>query len=256
MRRTLLCAAFTLVGAWAAAQCTPDPLYADSVFGVWPDTTENFRAGVLSQFYSDTLNIIVPSNASQIPADPPYPALPLDSIQLLGVNGLPPGLAVLCNSQTPASCTYLPEMLGCGLIEGTPTAVGSYPLELNVRAWSTVQIVVPIPVSQDITFGGYEIVITDGSTSIVNVVPGLSGVRNVPNPFAARTSIEFQSGSAGIARVRVFNMVGEEIWDQSVQVKAGSNKLTFDGSDLPTGVYLYKIQSGGESFTGRMALQR
>ena len=147
-------------------------------------------------------------------------------------------------------------MLGCGLIEGTPTALGSYPLELNVRAWSTVTIVVPIPVSQDITFGGYEIVITDGSTSIVNVAPGLSGVRNVPNPFSARTSIEFQSGIAGIARVRVFNLVGEEIWDQSVQVKAGSNKVNFDGSDLPTGVYLYKIQSGGDTFTGRMALQR
>ncbi len=256
MKRTLLYTAFAWASVGASAQCTPDPLYADSVFGVWPDTTENFLPGVLGQFYSDTLNLLVPGNASMIPADPPYPDMALDSIQLLSINGLPPGLVNVCNSQTPATCTYLPDMLGCGLIEGVPTQTGTFPLELNVRAWTTVQIVVPLPVSQDITFSGYEIVISDGTTGISAMMAGLSAVRNVPNPFTNRTSIEFQTGAAGTARVRVFNMVGDEVWDRTVQVKAGTNKLAFDGSDLPTGVYLYKIQSGGDTFTGRMALQR
>lgn len=240
----------------AQAQCTPDPLYADSVYGVWPDTTENFKAAFLGQFYSDTLNLIVPANASDIPADPPYPAIAIDSIQLLGVAGLPGGLSIICNSQTAAECTYLPTQLGCGLIEGEPTAVGSYPLELTVRAWFTL----PFPFGvqyEDITFGGYDIIVSEDNTGIAtNSAVGLANVRNIPNPFTTRTSIEFQVGRAGDARLRVFSLVGEEMWHQTIQAKAGVNKVTFEGGDLPAGVYLYKIESGSDTFTGRMALQR
>lgn len=239
----------------AHAQCTPDPLYADSVYGVWPDTTENFKAGFLSQFYSDTLNLIVPANASDIPADPPFPPIAIDSIHLLGVNGLPPGLAVMCNSQTSAACTYLPTQLGCGLIEGEPTTVGSYALELTVRAWFTVPLFGVQ--SEDITFTGYEIVVGEDNTGIAsNTMVGLANVRNIPNPFTTRTTIEFQVGRAGDARLRVFSLVGEEMWHQTVQAKVGVNKVSFESGDLPAGVYLYKIESGSDTFTGRMALQR
>ena len=257
MKRTILAIALSLTGSWASAQCTPDPLYTDSVFGVWPDTTENFAPGILGQFYSDTLNLIVPSNAADIPADPPYPNFPLDSIQLLNVSGLPPGLAINCNSQTAAACTYLPEQLGCGLIEGTPTAAGVFDMALTVRAWSTITIVVPIPVSQEITFDGYEIEISEINTAVnTPALAGLSNVRNIPNPFSTRTSIEFLAGRAGAARVRVFDLVGEEVWNQSLQTKVGANKVNFEAADLPAGVYLYKIESGSTTYTGRMALQR
>jgi hypothetical protein len=257
MKKTLLLGLFALVGMGASAQCTPDPLYADSVFGVWPDTTENFRAAFIGQFYSDTLNLIVPANAADIPAVPPYPAIPIDSIQLLGVDGLPAGLSIICNSQTAAECTYLPTQLGCGLIEGIPTVTGTYPLGLTVKAWFTIMIVVPIVQSQTITFSGYKIVVGEAGTGInVPVLPAISNVRNVPNPFSVRTNIEFQAGRSGLARVRVFDLVGEEVWDQTVQTKMGVNRIPFEGADLPAGIYLYKIQSGNDAYTGRMALQR
>lgn len=255
MKKLLLISTFTAAGTIASAQCTPNPLYVDSVFGVWPDTTTNFIPGVVGQFYSDTLNLIVPASASDIPADPPYPALSLDSIQLVGVSGLPPGISVLCNSQTSASCTYLPTMLGCGLLEGTPTQAGTFRLTLNVLGWATIPFlgVQSVPVS----FAGYEIVITDVGTGLAtHAASGISGVRNVPNPFASRTTIEFSSGRAGSARIRVFNLVGEEMWDEMVQTKAGMNRVLFEGAQLPAGVYLYKIESGGSTYTGRMALQR
>ncbi len=253
MRRTILLLATALTVGASHAQCTPDPLYADSVFGVWPDTTENFMSGVLGQFYTDTLNLIVPTNAADIPADPPYPAITIDSIQLAGVTGLPPGLSVSCNSQTAGPCTYLPSVLGCGLIEGTPTQAGTYPITLDVVAWFTFIFPQSLPAS----FGGYEIVIEEIGTGVFEVANmGLANVRNVPNPFASRTTIEFQAGKSGDARVRVFNLVGEELWSQTVQSKVGLNKVLFEGGDLPAGVYLYKIESGANTYTGRMALQR
>lgn len=254
MKNPLLVLATALFAGSVSAQCTPDPLYADSVYGVWPDTTTNFMPGVMGQFYSDTLNIIVPSSAALI--DPTYPeVVVVDSIQLVSVTGLPPGIGIYCNSQTSASCTYLSNTLGCGLLEGTPTQQGTFPLTLDVLAWTTVPFLgtQSVPVS----FGGYEIVIADVGTGLVaHTASGISGVRNVPNPFASRTIIEFSSSKAGSARIRVFNLVGEEMWDEVVQTKAGVNRVPFEGAQLPAGVYLYKIESGVSTYTGRMALQR
>lgn len=251
MRKTLLFSAIVLLGAAANAQCTPDPLYADSVFGVWPDTTTDFRSGVLNTFYSDTLNMIIPSNAQDISMD--YPDIQIDSVQLVNITGLPPGLSVVCNSQTVASCSYLPETLGCGLIEGIPTVAGTYPLTINVNVWFL--FLFPQSLPQDFT--GYQIVINEDNVGVpFNSATALANVRNVPNPFNARTTIEFSVAHTGDAKVRVYNMVGEEIWNQKVVAKAGQNKVLFEGSDLPAGVYLYKVDCGNETYTGRMALQR
>ncbi len=250
MRRTLLIASIVLSGGAAQAQCTPNILYVDSVFGVWPDTTTDFRSGVLGQFYSDTLNILIPSSAQDI--SPSLPPLQIDSVQLVSVSGLPPGLSVNCNSQTPAACSYLPENLGCGLIEGTPTAVGTFDITINVLGWVTVFI----PQSQSLSFPGYSITINDSGVGMIEMRSALSNVRNVPNPFSTRTTIEYQMGQAGEAHIRVFNLVGEEVWNQRVQTKVGMNRANFEGGDLPAGVYLYKIETGSSTFTGRMALQR
>lgn len=252
MRRTLLFAALALTGFAASAQCTPDPLYADSVFGVWPDTTENFVSGEVGVFYSDTLNLIVPENAQDI--DPGYPAVTIDSVQMTGVSGLPAGLAVYCNSQTGGACTYLPTVLGCGLIEGTPTTAGTYPLTIDVTAWFTFfGTPQPFPTS----FSGYEIVIVPSTVGIpASERPALDGVRNVPNPFSGRTSIEFDLARAGMVRVSVFDLVGEELWKTTVSGTIGTNKVVFDGAALGEGVYLYKVEADGASFTARMALHR
>jgi len=250
MKRYLLILAVALSTGSAFAQCIPNALYADSVFGVWPDTATDFRSGVLNTFYSDTLNMMIPNNSGEIVPDT---SLPLDSVQLVSISGLPPGLSVVCNSQTAASCTYLPQILGCGLIEGIPTAVGTYPLIINVNVWFLLGFPQQLPYE----FSGYEIVINEDNVGVpLNSAISLANVRNVPNPFNARTTIEFAVARTGDAKVRVYNMVGEEIWSQKMLAKAGQNKVIFEGNDLPAGVYLYKVDCGNETYTGRMALQR
>lgn len=134
MKKTILAAVLVISGANAMGQCTPNQLYADSIYGVWPDTTENFPSGVLNVFYSDTLNILVPSDAGLV--NPNYAGITIDSVALTGVDNLPPGLSVVCNSQTGAACTFLTSQLGCGLIEGTPTTAGTYDMTINVLAYA------------------------------------------------------------------------------------------------------------------------
>ncbi|MBL0045022.1 MAG: hypothetical protein IPP33_11695 [Flavobacteriales bacterium] len=60
MRRTLLAGLLIAISSATNAQCSPNRLYADSVYGVWPDTLETSSSGMVSVFYSDTLNVLVP----------------------------------------------------------------------------------------------------------------------------------------------------------------------------------------------------
>lgn len=241
----LLCASFRV-----DAQCTPDPLYADSVFGVWPDTTTDFVGGMVGQFYTDTLTLLVPSDAGVI--DPQFAGFAIDSVQFTGIDNLPPGLSVACNSQTAGACTYITGVLGCGTIEGTPTTAGTYLLTLNVLAYASLfGQAIPVPQS----FVGYTIVI-DPSTGINEANGGLGQVMNVPNPFSQRTNIEFILQRSTSTTVRVFNLLGEEVWRTDVAGKPGLNRVAFETADLQDGIYLYKVQAGSGAFTGRMVLRR
>ncbi len=250
MKKALLAAALLAFGPAAMAQCTPNPLYADSVFGVWPDTLTDFMPGNLGVFYSDTLNLIVPTQAQDI--NPNLPNVSIDSVKLVTITNLPPGLSVACNSQTSAPCTFLPQMLGCGLIEGIPTQAGTFDMILNVTGYSNIGGF-PIPFNQ--AFPGYTIVI--GAVGIPEVAtPAIAEVRNVPNPFADRTSIEYRLRNAGPVEFVVYDLLGEQVSSAQWQGRAGLNKQNFDGSALQGGIYLYKLSSGGATFTGRMVLHR
>jgi hypothetical protein len=165
-------------------------LYADSVFGVWPDTTENFSAGVIGIPYEQILNLIVPSDAGLV--DPQFAGLVIDSVGFVGITGLPLGLSVACNSQTPAACTYITGQLGCGVITGTPTETGTFPLVLNVLAHSSIfGNVLSVPY----TFGGYQIVITDNTTSIEGPeLTSLGSVRTVRRAVVVRRRVHLQTG--------------------------------------------------------------
>lgn len=248
---------FTLAIALAAASsalaqpCTPNPLYAYSIFGVWPDTIDNFMPGQLGIPYSQDLNLIVPPDAQDI--DPTFPNVQIDSIVLNGVAGLPAGLSVACASQTPGPCTYLPSQLGCGVISGTPSEPGFFPLDVNVTGYFTLfGNVVPYP----LTFTGYHIFVLD-PTSVADAGPvGLASVRNVPNPFTTRTQVEFQLARGGLVNLSVFDLLGAQVDAISAIGRPGLNRIAFERSDLQEGVYLYKVEAGGEVFTGRMMLNR
>ncbi len=236
------------------AQCVPNQAYQDSVFGVWPDTTENFLPGYVGQAYSDTLYVLIPADAGDI--IPMYAGLMIDSVAFIGLSGLPPGITVQCNSQTPGPCTFLTGQVGCGLLTGVPTTGGNYSLTVNVIGYAAAPFgAVQIPYS----FEGYSILVSDQTgtpTITASVVPGPSSARNVPNPFSQRTSIEFELGRAGNARVQVFDLVGAELWSELVQGRAGLNRVPFDASRMESGIYLYKVTAAGRTITGRMVLNR
>lgn len=252
MKKVLLVAAMAASSLTAIAQCSPNQTYADSVFGAWPDTVTNFSPGTVGVFYSDTLNLLVPTNAGLI--NPTFEGFMIDSVALVGVTGLPPGIAVHCTSHTGAACTYLTGQVGCGLIEGTPTVAGTFPLVIQVNAYVTL---FTIPQAIPYEFPGYSITISDNTTGVADLSPAkLIGVKNVPNPFAERTVIEFGLSRAAPVKMKVYNLVGAEMWQRSVQGKAGMNRVPFEAANLENGIYIYHVESAGSKFTGRMVVNR
>jgi hypothetical protein len=79
--------------------------------------------------------------------------------------------------------------------------------------------------------------------------------QNYPNPFNPSTSIMYSVPEAGNIKLSVYNIVGEEV---AVLIngysEAGSFDVTFDASNLPSGVYLYKLQSASSVQTRKMML--
>ncbi|MGE5430763.1 MAG: T9SS type A sorting domain-containing protein [Syntrophomonadaceae bacterium] len=70
--------------------------------------------------------------------------------------------------------------------------------------------------------------------------------QNYPNPFNPATSISYSLARAGVVNIKVFNLLGNEIATLVNNYQnAGSYKVSFDASTLPSGVYIYTIQSGG-----------
>jgi hypothetical protein len=79
--------------------------------------------------------------------------------------------------------------------------------------------------------------------------------QNFPNPFNPATSIRYTIGKADNVSLKVYNMLGQEVATVVNQFQtAGSHSVTFDASNLASGMYLYKIQSGSFSEAKKMML--
>ena len=232
------------------AQCTPNPLFQDSLFGVWPDTINNLLSGEMGVFYSDTMNIIIPVDAGNI--DPLFAGTVIDSMQLDVITGLPPGLNIDCNSQTGGPCTLLPRQLGCLLIEGIPTQNGSFPITVDVTGFTTVVIPISVPFS----FTGYRIDV--GTLGVEERFAGttLREVKNVPNPFSRVTDIEFVLNRANEVTLQVFDLLGQGVFETVQRLNKGKNKITFKGDGYEQGIYIYQLSANGVVHTGRMILDR
>ncbi len=97
---------------------------------------------------------------------------------------------------------------------------------------------------------------TTGVEIIDRSVPTAYALRqNYPNPFNPSTTIEYAMKQAGNVTIKVVNLLGEEVATiESGMRAAGTYKVTFDASRLPSGVYLYQIRAGEFVNVRRMIL--
>ena len=81
---------------------------------------------------------------------------------------------------------------------------------------------------------------------------------NYPNPFNPSTTIQFTLGNDGMTSLQVYNMLGQKV-ETLFNGNAEAGKLyqvTLDASNLPSGVYFYRLESGSFVSTKKLILMK
>lgn len=79
--------------------------------------------------------------------------------------------------------------------------------------------------------------------------------QNYPNPFNPLTSIEYQVSISIMVTLKVYDLLGNEIATLINERKApGNYKIEFNGRNLSSGIYFYKISAGNYHKVRKMIL--
>lgn len=79
--------------------------------------------------------------------------------------------------------------------------------------------------------------------------------QNYPNPFNPSTMISYKLPVSSEVSLKVFDMVGREVQELiNGYQTAGSHQVEFNAENLPSGMYIYRLQTGSVELTRKMML--
>jgi arabinogalactan endo-1,4-beta-galactosidase len=91
--------------------------------------------------------------------------------------------------------------------------------------------------------------------NIKSIITEFQLYQNYPNPFNPKTSIQYAIGNRQFVSIKVYDVLGKEVATLINENKeAGNYSVNFGGSNLPSGVYIYKLQAGEYTQTRKMML--
>ena len=80
---------------------------------------------------------------------------------------------------------------------------------------------------------------------------------NYPNPFNPTTVINYQIARNGYVTLKVYDILGREVATLVNEYEAtGSYSVTFNASNLASGVYIYQLRSGNFLATKKLLLMK
>ncbi|MFM1874285.1 MAG: hypothetical protein RL266_22 [Bacteroidota bacterium] len=223
MRRIICFLLVSMSVSLSMAQCVPN--LGGPHFEAEPDTLVNLPTAYYTSAYEATVQMYIPTDTF---VDMLNLVLPLDSLFITGIDGLPPSFeyqvyptAGPIPGGTPI-CLQITNNLVYQKLEG------SYPLFIHVEAWS-----VGIPAHGDIT--GY----------VLNVEPSLVGIGEEQTNIMRSNILtdKLQLNVAHSGPLAIYNIEGQMVWQQSTGVTT-----VLDVAFLPEGMYLLRTESGSARF--------
>lgn len=101
-----------------------------------------------------------------------------------------------------------------------------------------------------------EVVPTTVETSVQKVISNI-GVSIYPNPFCQVTNIQFELARGANTKVEIYNLMGKQVAVlANGYLDAGVYNKVFNGSSLPTGIYLVKISVGSQVSNHKLLLMK
>ena len=82
-------------------------------------------------------------------------------------------------------------------------------------------------------------------------------MQNYPNPFNPSTTISYELAESGYVSLIVYDALGREITRLvNCNENAGAYSVNFDGNNLPSGIYFYRLTANGKNGIKKMILLR
>jgi hypothetical protein len=107
----------------------------------------------------------------------------------------------------------------------------------------------------DFVFSGWDIREGESHSAVGEQTANRSGLKHYPEPFNPTTAISYQLSAFSQVNLRVYDLAGRLVatlvdgWRE-----AGMHEVTFDATGLAAGVYLYHLETAGQSVSGKMVL--
>ncbi len=99
--------------------------------------------------------------------------------------------------------------------------------------------------------------VTNVNNAISNSPEGFSLSQNYPNPFNPNTVISYRLSVVSDVTLKVYDLLGREIATLvNEQKSAGIHSVTFNASNLPSGIYIYRLQAGKYTESKKMILMK
>jgi hypothetical protein len=95
-----------------------------------------------------------------------------------------------------------------------------------------------------------------GNTTNQKIIPVVFSLdQNYPNPFNPVTSIKYSIPKQSAVKLLVYDVVGREVATLvNSTLQAGNYEAEFDGTNLASGVYFYRIEAGDFKDVKKMVL--
>ena len=125
---------------------------------------------------------------------------------------------------------------------------------LNTRSVGADLLVLPVHITTNgnltytITVTPAEPLSSDGKGSLMEVLPGsFRLVGNYPNPFNPSTDLVFELRESAEVQLQIFDITGKQVHAEHVGFRMpGRHSTRFEASHLASGVYLVRMEAGGE----------
>ncbi|MDK9700596.1 MAG: T9SS type A sorting domain-containing protein, partial [bacterium] len=120
----------------------------------------------------------------------------------------------------------------------------------DIRFISSACDTILVPVSLTVT--------NDIRNEITSGLPRVYSLhQNYPNPFNPTTEIRFDLPAAGMVRLEVFNVLGQKIATLVNQpLQPGYHTVRFQATEMPAGVYFYRMEAGAFQAMEKMILMK
>jgi hypothetical protein len=107
----------------------------------------------------------------------------------------------------------------------------------------------------DVNFVNVEYTIITNVADLNKNIPSFNLQQNYPNPFNPTTTINYSLPKAGNVKLTVYNTLGSKVATILNEYKpAGNYSVQFNGSNIASGIYFYKIEAGQFSQIKKMIL--